>query len=100
MQVDMEVIRNLKPGQSLPYSLVTDAKWANADHTAIECMVTFAHISVPVIFLARPDDSMAHGREIFKRLVAGEFFGIAEYVNPDPEPAVANPNAGAPNVIG
>ena len=35
-------------------------------------------------FTATPDDSEAHGRELFERALAGEFGEIAEYVEPGP----------------
>jgi hypothetical protein len=67
------------------YSSVTNQKWANAESTLIDCVVTFDHIGEPVPFTANPNDTEAHGREIFERAAAGEFGEVAAYV-PPPEP--------------
>ena len=67
------------------YSNIKNPQWVNAENTVIDCVVTFDHIGEPVPFTANPNDSAAHGREIFERCAAGEFGEVAAYV-PPPEP--------------
>lgn len=74
------------------YSTITAPQWINAERTAIDCLVTFDHIGEPVPFTASPADPMPHGREIFARLVAGEFGPVADYV-PPPAPQPDKPDA-------
>lgn len=70
------------------FSTITRPQWANAEQTAIDCVATFDQIGEPVPFTANPNDTEAHGREIFARCVAGEFGDVAAYVPPpEPEPA-------------
>ena len=65
----------------MDYSTVTTLIWANAEHSAINCMVNFdVHGVVP--FTASQYDPEAHGVEIFDRCVAGDFGAIAVYVAP------------------
>ena len=61
-------------------------KWANAEHSAIELLGTHP-VYGEIPFAASPNDSEAHGRDIFARCVAGEFGTIAEYVAPIPTTA-------------
>lgn len=69
----------------MKFLTITDPQWTSEEHTAIDCMATFDHIGEPVPFTANPNDSAAHGREIFERCAAGEFGEVADYV-PPPEP--------------
>jgi hypothetical protein len=69
----------------MKYSKIENPQWTNAENTAIDCVVTFDHIGAAVPFTANPNDSEAHGREIFERCAAGEFGEVATYV-PPPEP--------------
>ena len=71
---------------TLAYTTVTNCRWANAAHTAIDCQATFAHLGT-VPFTANSRDCEAHGVEIYNRAVAGDFGAIAEYVAPPPRPA-------------
>ena len=66
----------------MKYSTVTKQQWANAENTLIDCLVKFDHIGEEVPFTANPNDSAAHGREIFERCAAGEFGEVAAYVPP------------------
>lgn len=66
----------------MKFSTITAPKWANAEQTAIDCMVTFDIIGEPVPFTATPNDTEAHGREIFARCASGEFGEVAAYVEP------------------
>lgn len=70
--------------------------WANAEHTMIDLIVKFKHINQELAFTAVPDDSEAHGREIFADAVAGEYGPVAEYVpEPIPEPeSLPTPSSG------
>ena len=71
-------------------ALLTSLKnpvWANAEHTLIDFVITtsqFGDEELP--FTASPTDVEAHGRELFERIVAGEFGPIGEYVAPPPQP--------------
>lgn len=68
----------------MKYSQVKNCKWANAEHSSIECEVYFDDINSEewTPFGANPNDHYEHGREIFARAVAGEFGVVAEYVEP------------------
>ncbi|ARU00384.1 hypothetical protein [Yoonia vestfoldensis] len=60
--------------------------WSNAEHTAIDCVVKFAEWRTEGPFTASPIDPEAHGRELFHRLVNGEFGPIGPFkpsANPD-----------------
>jgi hypothetical protein len=66
---------------------LADPVWSNENHTAINCVVTFAEYgetSMP--FTADKDDCEVHGVDIFNRLVAGEFGDIGAYVPLIPAP--------------
>jgi hypothetical protein len=62
---------------------VSNPKWHNREHTMIECTVDwgdrFAHVKGEHPFIAAQDDIYDHGRDLFARLVAGEFGRIAEW---------------------
>lgn len=65
---------------------VSNPRWANAEHTMIDCEITTSQFGDEVLpFAASPNDVEAHGRAIFADLVAGKYGPIAEYV-PPPEP--------------
>lgn len=64
---------------------VAGLRWADAEHTRINMTVLFEELAEqygPVPFTACPNDTEAHGRELFERAVAGEFGEIAEYEPP------------------
>jgi hypothetical protein len=62
--------------------------WADADHTMIDCNISFEHLNNIVMpFTASIKDIEPHGREIFELIKSGKFGPIAEYV-PPPEPEV------------
>lgn len=53
-------------------------RWANAEHTAIDCEINHPRYGwIP--FTASPDDVEAHGREVFDALFVGD---VLEYVPP------------------
>lgn len=71
----------------MKFSTVQNPAWANAEHTLIDCVVTFDHLGgEPVPFTANPNDTETHGREIFARASAGEFGPVADYVPPPVAP--------------
>jgi len=70
----------------MKYSEVKNCKWANFEHTVIECEVNFNDVTSEewTPFAANPLDHYEHGREIFAKALAGEFGEVAEYVPPPP----------------
>ena len=54
---------------------------AKADHSAINLDITIDGCG-DVPFTASPDDSEAHGRELFARASSGKFGMVAEYIAP------------------
>jgi len=58
-------------------------KWANRSSTKIDLTVRFSEISEDLPFTADPNDTEAHGRDIYARAVAGEFGEVAPF---DPVP--------------
>lgn len=67
---------------TIKFSNVFDAAWTGADRTAIECRVQFDHLPDPVPFTASPVDTDAHGRELYARLVAGDFGAVSSPASP------------------
>lgn len=65
----------------MKYSTVQSPRWANEQQTVIECVVVFDQYG-PTPFGATAEDTAAHGREIFERLVAGDFGPIESYTPP------------------
>jgi hypothetical protein len=56
-------------------------RWANAEHTMIDCEITTSQFGDEVLpFTAYQNDTETHGRAIFKALVNGEYGNITEYV--------------------
>ena len=66
---------------NLQYANAT--KWANRSSTKIDLTVRFSEISEDLPFTADPNDTEAHGRDIYARAVAGEFGEVAPF---DPVP--------------
>ena len=64
----------------MKYTNVDRLSFANAANTAINCWVTFDDLPHSVPFTASPDDSEAHGREIFARASDGDFGAVAAYI--------------------
>jgi hypothetical protein len=65
------------------YSNVLSVQWANAEHTAINCMVNFDDLREELVpFTAVAQGDYPHSHEIFARCVAGDFGAITEYVPP------------------
>lgn len=62
---------------------LTNPRWANADHTLIDCEITTSQLGDEVLpFTANPNDVEPHGRAIFADLVAGKYGPIGDYVPP------------------
>jgi hypothetical protein len=65
------------------YTQVKNPKWANAEHTTIDCEVDFGHLNDEFVpFTANPTDAMEYSKTIFDECVAGQYGEIAEYVVP------------------
>jgi hypothetical protein len=63
---------------------LTNPIWADAEHTAIDCLITTSQFGVEVLpFRADQNDVAAHGRAIFDDLVAGKYGAIADYIPPE-----------------
>ena len=72
------------------YTQVKNPKWANAEHTVINCEVIFNHFPDEWLpFTANPNDVMEYSKVIFDECLAGQYGEISEYVAP-PAP-VATP---------
>ena len=62
----------------MEYTTVTNLKYVVADNSVIECYVDFVGIgNVP--FAAWPNDTEAHGREIYQKAVNGDFGAITAF---------------------
>ena len=67
------------------YSQVQNPKWANTEHTLIDCEVDFGHLNDEFVpFTADPTDSMEYSKTIFDECVAGQYGEILDYVPPPP----------------
>lgn len=67
---------------TLTVKSVVDPKWGDADHTIIDCKVTFNELDETMPFGARANDSMDYGAQLFADLSAGKYGVIAEFVAP------------------
>ncbi len=73
--------------------------WGNAECTSILCVVTFEEFGDEKLpFNCMPTDSAEHGRDLWTRLIEGEFGPIGEYIAPALAPAMAS--GVGPRVIG
>ena len=62
---------------------IKNLRWANADHTLLDCDVNFDHLPEEYVsFTARASGDMEHTHQIFAECVAGKWGTIAEYVPP------------------
>ena len=62
------------------YSNVLSVQWANAEHTAINCMVNFDDLREELVpFTAVAQGDYPHSHEIFARCVAGDCGDAQEY---------------------
>lgn len=76
------------------YTSVTNPIWADAEHSAINCIVDFTADGVGTVpFTANPlDTSNPSSKQIFDECVAGDYGMIAEYVPPPPYVPTAEAN--------
>lgn len=71
---------------------IKNSKWANAEHTSVECEVKFEGVDDYLPFGACVNgDQYAHTKEIFDRAASGEFGDVSEFV-PIPEPLMPDQN--------
>lgn len=61
---------------------VTNLVWANAEESAINMVVQFEHLPIPVKFTARADDPEEHGKRLFAKALAGDYGEIRDYTPP------------------
>jgi hypothetical protein len=76
----------------MKYTEIKNVKYANREHSAFQCDVTFDGLGT-VPFTPNANDPEEHSREIYARCIAGEFGPIADYVlQPDeyPQEVVTN----------
>lgn len=78
----------------MEYTSVTNPVWANAEHSAINCIVDFTADGVGTVpFTANPlDTSNPSSKQIFDECVAGDYGTVAEYVPPAPYVPTADDN--------
>ncbi len=69
----------------MKYSSVRDLRWANLEKNLVNCIVNFDHLKIEVPFTASPNDTEAHGREIYHRCISGDFGIIQDYL---PSPGI------------
>ena len=63
------------------YTQVKNPKWANTEHSAIDCQVNFSHLNEEFVpFTANPTDSMEYSKTIFDECIANQYGEISEYV--------------------
>lgn len=56
-------------------------RWANAEHTAIDCEITTSQFGDEVLpFTADSNDVEPHGRAIFADILTGKYGKIVEYI--------------------
>jgi len=61
---------------------IKNCVYANNESTVINCLVKFAEFNEEHPFSASPNDPEEHGREIYSRIVSGEFGAISPYIAP------------------
>lgn len=67
----------------MEYSDIRNPRWANEEHSVIECEVNFGDLEEDFVpFGASMNDAYEHTKEIFTRCSAGEFGEVAAYVPP------------------
>lgn len=66
---------------------VSNPKWADSAHTAIDCEITTSQFGAELLpFTASPHDVEPHGQQIYADALAGKYGPIAAYVPPATEP--------------
>lgn len=75
------------------YTQVKNPKWANEQHSKIDCEVMFNHFPDEWIpFTTSQNDVMPYSKEIFNKCVAGEYGEIEPYSQPPVIPPTAEEN--------
>jgi hypothetical protein len=70
---------------------LSNPRWENIEHTAINCKITTSEFGTEVLpFTASQNDVEAYGREIFADIVAGKYGPIAPYTAPPSPTATQN----------
>jgi hypothetical protein len=66
------------------YVAVRVPRWANAEHTMIDCMVNFNHVNFETWtpFCADPTDYMPYSKQIFDECVAGKWGPVDDFIVP------------------
>lgn len=55
-------------------------QWSNPEHSAIDVQVEWAErLGMIMPFTASRDDVAVHGRELFDRIISGEFGEVKEF---------------------
>jgi len=74
------------------YTKVLNPRWANAEHTSINCDVDFDDLRDDIVpFTAVASGDYEHSHQIFAECLAGNYGAIAEYVAPTEPEYVAPP---------
>ena len=70
------------------YAEIRNPKWANPEHTLIDCEVNFHHVKFEVWtpFTANPTDNAPYSKKIFDDCAAGLHGPVAEYAPPEGAP--------------
>lgn len=64
----------------MKYTSVSNSRWANAEHTQIDCDVVFVDLgSSPVPFTAVASGDYSYTHQIFDECVSGKHGPIAEH---------------------
>jgi hypothetical protein len=74
------------------YTNVKNPIWANAEHNAIDCEVTFDKIGTVPFTANTLDTSNPASKQIFDECIAGDYGVVAEYVPPPPYVPTAEDN--------
>jgi hypothetical protein len=79
---------------------VSNPRWANEEHTAIDCEITTSQFGEEVLpFTADKNDVEAHGRVIFDLINSGKYGAIAEYEPPVVEVQATPPSSEIPAAV-
>jgi hypothetical protein len=60
---------------------VNNPSWANEEHTMIDAIVKWTHLSEAHPFTASADDVEAHGRKLFEDLISGIYGEIKPFIS-------------------
>ena len=62
------------------YEYVKNCKFCSESTDHIDCIVKFSHFDEELPFTASKNDTQTYGREIYARIMSGEFGDIAPFV--------------------